>query len=170
MRAQLVSIPGGDAGTMSVLAKMRSLARGSLTQPLVRQMAASIVDGIPGNQWSLQARAIRNWIEDHVGFLRDPRGVELLLTPELMVRTVLTRGRIAVDCDDVATLAAALGLSIGLRARFIAVGFHSPAAPFRHVWTDLGDPSGSSWIDLDVTRPSQSFAMAAISRRMPLEV
>lgn len=141
-----------------------------MQSPLVRQMAASIVDGIPGLQSSLQIRAIRNWIEDHVGFLRDPRGMELLWTPELMVRTILTKGHLNVDCDDVATLAAALGLSIGLRARFVLVGFHTPAAPFRHVWTDLADPRGSSWIDLDTTRPSQPYAMAAISRRTTQEV
>jgi transglutaminase-like putative cysteine protease len=170
MRAQVVSIPSGDAGTYAVLAKMRALVRGSLTQPLVRQAAASIVDGMPGMSSSLQIRAIRNWIEDHVTFLRDPRGVEALHTPELMVRTILTRGALAVDCDDVAMLAAALGMSIGLRARFVVVGFHSPSAPYRHVWTDLGDPSGKGWLDLDTTRPSQSIVTAMIARRLVQEV
>lgn len=168
--SSLFPIPSGDAGTYAVLAKMRSLARGGRISPLVRHVAASIVDGIPGMQSRLQIVAIRNWIEDHVAFLRDPKGVETLYTPDVLLRTVLTRGHVNVDCDDVATLAASLGLAIGLRARFVVVGFHSPNAPFRHVWTDLAAPGTSRWLDLDTTRPAQSLATAAISRVHHMEV
>lgn len=168
MRSALSVIPSGDAGTYAVLAKMRSIARSAISNPLTRHTAASITDGIVSPR--LQIIAIRQWIEDHVLFQRDPVGVETLHTPEVMLRAVLTRGYAAVDCDDVAILAAALGLAVGLRARFVVVGFHSPSAPFRHVWTDLSPARSAQWIDLDTTRPDQALAVAAISRRHHMEV
>lgn len=170
MQATLHYIPSGDAGTYAVLAKMRALSRGARTSLLVRHTAASIVDGMHGLDARTQIIAIRNWIEDHVLFLRDPAGVETLHAPDLMLRAILIRGHASVDCDDVAILAAALGLAIGLRARFVVVGFHSPKAPFRHVWTDLAPPRTERWIDLDTTRPAQSIVTSAISRRHFMEV
>jgi len=142
---------------------MRRLARQGSAQPLVRQTAASIVRGISGTDGSAQAYAIREWVGDHVSFLRDPRGLEALYTPELQIRTILTTGVSQVDCDDVATLAASLGLAVGLLARYVVVGFHSPKNPYQHVWAELADLRLPQWVEVDVTRPSQE-AFSAIKR------
>lgn len=148
---------------------MRRLARQGAVNPLVRQTAASIVRGIPGTNGEAQVLAIKDWLGDRTAFLRDPLGVETLYTPDLMIRTILTQGAAQVDCDDVATLAAALGLAVGLRARFVVVGFHSPKAPFQHVWSDLSDPRAIKWTDMDVTRPYQDV-FSAIKRVKAFEV
>jgi transglutaminase-like putative cysteine protease len=169
MKATFLTIPSGDGGTYATLAHMRRLARRGATHSLVRQTAASIVRGVSGTNGLDQAQAIREWIGDNVAFLRDPLGIEALYTPDLMIRTILTKGVTQVDCDDVATLAASLGLAIGLLARFIVVGFHSPKAPFQHVWTDLSDPRHVQWIDVDTTRPFQDV-FSAIKRVQAFEV
>jgi len=149
---------------------MRQIVNAARVAPLVRQTAASIVRGLSGVDGVRQARTIREWITEHVTFLRDPHGAEALHAPVLLLRAILTQGSVAVDCDDVAMLSAALGKSIGLRARFVVVGFRSPQSPFRHVWADLSDPRFPVWVDMDVTRPLQGLSAAKISRSYVTEV
>ncbi|MGH3589542.1 MAG: transglutaminase domain-containing protein [Pseudonocardiaceae bacterium] len=113
---------------------------------------------------------MREWVEAHTEFLRDPDGAEMLHGPSWQIQTVLTQGRVYVDCDDVAMLAAALGKAIGLRARFVVVAFSSPNAPFRHVWTELSPRPTPQWVEVDVTRPAQGLPFNLITRSIALEV
>lgn len=168
MHGAFVSVPTGDAGTAATLNVMRRLAIEGSAHPAVRERATGIVLGVGGNQRSLQARLIRQWVEDHTVFLRDPTHVEALHTAEAMLRQIDSRGVAQVDCDDVAVLTAALGGAIGLKARFVVVGFQSPNAPFAHVWTELR--GSQSWVPVDPTRPVQGLSGVPISRAAQMEV
>lgn len=174
VRAFPFSIPGGDAGTRRTLKAMRQLARVSAYDPQVRRVALDITNGIAGKNSLGQIAALDAWLRRMVRFTRDPRGAELLIDPRTMIREVLTvGGPLRLDCDDAATLSASLGLSIGLRARFVVVAFLSPTAPYAHVWTELSAPSGPGvgvWKDVDVTRDAQPIPVANISRRLTVEV
>ena len=168
MLASHFSIPRGDPGTLQTVAHMKRLVNESTGVPLVRSTAAAIAvaNGTKGLQ---QARGIRAYLDERTIFLRDPRNRELLHSPELLLQSILRQGYAAIDCDDVAILGAAVGKSIGLRARFVVVGFSSPAAPFRHVWTELADPAKPVWVDMDTTRPYQVLP-ATIGRALAIEV
>jgi transglutaminase-like putative cysteine protease len=65
-------------------------------------------------------------------------------------------------------LGAALGKAAGIKARFVAVAFYDPVAPYSHVWAELFD--GVEWRDLDVTRKSQDLSAKGISRRLVFPV
>jgi transglutaminase-like putative cysteine protease len=83
----------------------------------------------------------------------DLPGFEVVTFPANLIRDqLLPFGRIAADCDDIAALAAALGLALGLRARFLVVEFEGQAG-FGHIWTALAVPGGE-WVDCDPTRPA----------------
>lgn len=171
VRATLGAIPTGDAGTRTTLIRMRQLARAGRWHPRVRTLAMQIVRGLGGRDGVMQAAALRDWLERNVEFLRDPDGIEALHTPEAMLRLLLTYGPpLAIDCDDAAILAAALAGSIGLRSRFVAVGFLSPAAPFRHVWAEVAPPSSSQWMEMDVTRAAQALPIQRVSRVLVMPV
>lgn len=146
------SIGSGHAGTRDTLAYMRALVRREYGLPIVRDTAAAIVRGTGVNS-EAQAALIRRFLVDHISFLRDPRGIELLTAPATQLTTIRSMGSASGDCDDVAVLGAALGLAIGLRARFVVVG----RSQFEHVFTVLGDPAGRSWWELDTTRPFQTI-------------
>jgi hypothetical protein len=170
-------IPNGDFGTLATVGWMRRLARSGSTDPLVRYTASAIVREVPGKDAMGQARAIRSWLSEWTQFLRDPNGTELLHSPRHLLSVLRqTRLPLRIDCDDVAVLGAALGGAVGLRARFVIVGFLSPDAPFRHVWADLAPPLGTTvgtpvWVDLDVTRSAQALpSFNAISRTRAIEV
>jgi len=170
MRSFVLPIPSGDAGTSATLAHMRMLARNASLQPLVRATAGRLVLGVSGFDGVTQARILRDWIEERVTFLADPATAEMLLEPTRVLHRILTAGIVQLDCDDVATLAATMGLAIGLRARFVVVGFSSPNAPFRHVWTELADARRVRWVAVDPTRPVAGLDSLAISRRGFVEV
>ena len=175
MRVFSYSVPRGDIGTLIIVHQMRQLARGGMYAPSVRQLALDITVGIAGRDAGSQIYAIRNWLDTFVWFTRDPRSAELLYSPERMVKLLrdpVQGGILRIDCDDVAILAASLGGAVGLRSRFVLVGFLSPNAPYRHVWTELAAPDGidSKWYDMDVTRGSQAINPAHISRKLAIEV
>lgn len=163
MRYAVSEIARGDAGTQQTLVKMRSLVNRSLALPIVRGTAVAIVRSVVPRDRSGQIAAIRAFLTERVQFLRDPVGVELLHSPDWMLREVASRYYVTVDCDDVAILGAALGKAAGIKARFVAVAFYDPVAPYSHVWTELFD--GSKWRELDVTRKSQDLADKGISRQ-----
>jgi len=97
--------------------------------------------------------------------------VEMLHGPAWQVQQIRARGIVQVDCDDVAMLAAALGKAVGLRARFVVVGFDSRTAPYRHVWAELSPRARvPMWSEMDVTRPAQGLPFDRIARVFNFEV
>jgi hypothetical protein len=153
MRATVHSVPFGDAGTLQTLELMGRLARAGAVRPAVRSVSTAIAHGT-GTDAARQIAIIRKWLRRNVAFIRDPLPAELLHEPEAMLLELGRNRRLAVDCDDVAILAAALGMSIGLRARFVAVG-HSGG--WDHVFAELSDPDVDDWRELDITRPFQGI-------------
>jgi transglutaminase-like putative cysteine protease len=113
-------------------------------------------------------KSIRRYLGRRLRFARDPARLELLETPDGLLRRIDNQGFVSVDCDGAAILAAALGLALGLRARFVVVGFFSPSAPYSHVWTELLTPAG--WLQMDVTRRAQRITPGLIRRRFVSEV
>lgn len=143
-------IPSGWLGIEATVWRMRRLARRGARDPLLRWLAASIVrqDADAG----ARAQAVRDFLERAVDFTQDPDGVELLKSVRYQLRELELHGRVAGDCDDVAVLGAALGMALGLPARFVLLAF-TPGAPYEHVYAELLTRSG--WVELDTTKPDQ---------------
>lgn len=164
-------LPASDFGTHLTLAAMRGMVVREFMNPTVRLVATDVVRGIGGKDGVEQAHAIRDFLEQHTEFLRDPDGVEMLHGPVWQLQQILSRGVVQVDCDDVAMLGAALAKAVGLRARFMAAAFLDPKSPYRHVWAEIGPRTAPpTWIELDVTRPAQGLPFGYISRLLPVEV
>lgn len=124
-------------GAIQTLRVMRDLARASLREPAqrVRETALAIISSSQG--WTAEVRAIQQWVQENIRYVRDPiddtGGVELVQTPQK------TLDYAAGDCDDQATLTAALLSSIGHPARFIAVGFNGEGLSHVLTQTKIGD-------------------------------
>lgn len=157
-------ISGGDAGTLATAQRMAALVREGSTEPLVRQTAVEIVRAVPGRDYARLAQTVRAWLARKVQFLRDPYNDELLHSPAFLLTTLRQNPTIRVDCDDAAILGAALARAVGLRTRFVVVGFLSPEAPFRHVWAEAAGPIGNEWTELDVTRVRPTIPWDKITR------
>jgi transglutaminase-like putative cysteine protease len=146
-------LPDGDPQqTVAAVHVMRQLAIAGEMSPLVREQAAFIVAGLGRDQLTM-AGAIAGWVEQHTRFLYDPLHFEAFTPADQTIAIIDARGLAQMDCDDVAILTAALGLSVGLRARFVVVSFYAPDAPYEHVWAELSDSAGLSWVPSDPSRP-----------------
>jgi len=158
----------GDGGTYATLAKMKSLAQGAAAIPLVRATAAHILEGASPDGTE-EAKLIRGWVQENTAFLRDLSTSEALYHPLEVIIEIQKHGIAQIDCEDVAMLAAALGMSVGLRARFVVLAFRK-GGPFQHVFAELAGPQGQMWIDVDTTRPSQMFESVFPTRTFRTEV
>lgn len=118
----------GAAGARQSLRIMRGIVLRYRYNPLVITYARQIVNiaGIRTRDYPAQVNAIFNWIQDNIAFTRDPRGIDLYMTPDVVLRTG------AGDCDDMAILFATFLESLGHPAAFMAIqqpGFDT----FNHV-------------------------------------
>lgn len=143
---------GGDLGALQTLRRMKQIANASLADPLVIETARNIVEnaGVLGRDQGGKYLALRQWLEEHLQFLPDPVGVELLSTPHYMLRRIQQSQFVSGDCDDAAVLGAALGKAVGLPAKYRALSFVNQRRPFQHVYTLL--LVNGKWANLDTTR------------------
>lgn len=141
------TIPPGDAGVAVTLRHMRKWAR--TPDPLLADVAARIMQDTGGDPEALY-QAVRGYLHAYTRYEDDPWGAEVLKTPRAMLRRIALNGVAFGDCDDMATLAAALGVALGIPARFVVLAF-SRGGPLEHVLTQLRLPSG--WREIDPARP-----------------
>lgn len=158
-------LPHGDRGARKLARLMAQQARRALTHPITIQTAHKIAT--PGPDPTDIALALRDWLEARWHFEPDPYGIELLQTPAYLLELIERDGFASGDCDDIATLAAALGIAKGLRARFVLISFGNHL-PLSHVLTQLETYAG--WVEMDITRPAQLPAGLTIRRVETREV
>ena len=166
-----MTLGDGDVGVVQTCAQMASIIQQSIATPIVRQAVSQIVSGLAPNDWYGQAYAVRQWLSDHILFLRDPTGVELLHTPEWMLRDIAANGTTHGDCDDISLMAGALMGAIGWSVCLVTVAFLDNAA-YGHVYCAASAPSAAFvdsageavWIEFDTSRPMQELPMSLISR------
>jgi transglutaminase-like putative cysteine protease len=138
-RAALSGIPNGTAGSIATMRAMRAMVRDAVRDPSqrVRETALQILRGV--NTFSDQARAIQQWVQGNIEYRRDPPDVELVQTPQVTLQLK------AGDCDDQATLTAALLQATGHPAQFIAIGINGQ--PLSHVLTQT--LIGTKWVSVE---------------------
>lgn len=163
LRAQapqaLFSISDGPRGTRQTLRLMAQLVReATRNTPAIRNRAADLVAFVPGQGFREQARLLFQFVRDQIRYLGDVNGVETIQAPDVTLS--LGYG----DCDDKATLLAALLESIGHPARFVAVGFGAPGE-FDHVF--LETKIGSDWIPMETTVDDAPMGWAVTDEQTP---
>lgn len=146
-----IQLSDGDRGARQMVGIMGQEARAALRNPLTFRAVQSIVPLDLAD--ADRAFFIREWLRTRVFFRHDPHGAELLRTPDFLLTEVFRNGSAEGDCDDVATLAAALGLAAGLPARFVLLSFGA-SLPFSHVYTELWT-NCQGWVEMDTTKPAQ---------------
>ena len=157
---------------LTTLHEMQKHVRASLTDPMVWETARNIVVQVGPRDEVNQARAIRAWLADRFRFINDPIDVQNLTTPRYMLEKIGHVGFVQGNCADAAMLAAALCMAIRIPCSFIAVAFHTPTAPYQHVFTMAypRDMHGAKEaIEFDVTRPPD-VRTVRFTRRLILPV
>lgn len=100
---------------------------------LVEQLCADIAPG----DYASECLAIYYWAcqPQNLRYMRDIQGVEFLKQPHQTLKTK------AGDCDDIATLLAAMLMACGNKCEFVLVGFRKGGPP-SHVYVQVVTPKG----------------------------
>lgn len=139
----LKAIPSGVAGVRATLNEMRQLVREYKKNDQVRSTAAELVSPLQQKNFMGEIKRLHSFVRDNIRYLRDIHNVETLQTPPETLR------RKYGDCDDKATLLAAMLEAIGHPSRFVAIG--KAPGKFSHVYVETR--VGPNWIGLETTEP-----------------
>jgi hypothetical protein len=155
MNVRTVRIPEGDAGTAATIAAMRSLIDEGKKDPVVYELARSILRKARVAAFDLagEARAIYEAVRRNLRFTRDIRGKETLHSARELVR--LRMG----DCDDYTILMCALLESVGLRTHIVTVANDDrDPQTFTHVFPEVF--VNGRWVAVDAARKKPAFGKA----------
>lgn len=126
------TLPAGDAGVIETLWVMRAAAEHAVSTGGPTARLATRVAADSGRGEVEQARGVYRWCREHIIFKRDPHRVENVRHPDQLALEVAEYGNTAADCDDVATLAAAMMLHCGIRPALVVVST-KPSGAYHHV-------------------------------------
>ena len=134
---------------------------------LVRQFTEWVVREVQPKDYLGEILAVRNifvqpspWRPGAALFryANDPRHVEMVKTPERMVREIMENGSTVMDCDEYACMAATMCLQLGREAEFVAIGFEPGS--LSHVGMRAKEPKSNTWIWVDgVAGPREAEAI-----------
>lgn len=124
------------------MSHMKRAALAGEDMPEIRLLAERIIKDVMARDYLSEYAAIYHWVASHIRYTRDPRTIEQVKEPHVTLAT--GQG----DCDDMATLIAALVLSVGGHVRFVAGSF-GKGRPLTHVWAEAYAPANKAWVILD---------------------
>lgn len=150
----------GFSGARDTLRAMVEAAQGTYGErsPIVRQATEEAIGRLSAKAYGPEILAIGYWVTGHVSYVNDPLHVELLKTPERLVREVRERGHARGDCDDMACLSGTMALQLGRQAQFVVVGFGERGG-FSHVFCRVLVPKTNNWVVIDPVAGSNVRSM-----------
>jgi hypothetical protein len=133
-------IPDGAKGNEKTIQVMREIALSRAGNPVVRELALNIImmSKIPSHNFIDEARAIGQYVQQKVHYVRDPAGIEQLHDPLLMIDRIRA-GHGYGDCDDMSLLIATLLLSIGAQPYYRAIKYDSVFGNYNHIYVVVYD-------------------------------
>lgn len=157
-------------GHPSTVGLMRDAALSAQNDYIVRQTAEEIVGNVKEKDYISEPLAVGYWVYSNTRYTRDPRTVELVQSPVVLLRQIHDNVKPKCDCDEQSALIAALCLAIGCSVRFTTVAFKNifvgEQRQYSHVFCQAKDQKSGMWITLDPvagkdTREMMSRVVAA---------
>lgn len=156
-----------DDQAKMTLQQMRQLVNAALQSHSWVWFARALVantGAVDSRSPSTIALAIRDYLRQRLHYAPDPVGIENLTPPlEHMAQLQAAEaagpgGYVVGDCDDAATLSAAIAGAVGIPSTFTIRAFDwgKGPSPFQHVFTTLYPRDGNPVV-VDTTRNAQKF-------------
>jgi transglutaminase-like putative cysteine protease len=139
----LAAAPSGRAAPFHTLRVMRQMVNGERGKinPHVMRTAINLAIQVPARDYLSEVKAIFDYVRGAVRYLRDVHGLETIADP------LTTLHRMVGDCDDKATLLAALLEVVGNPTRFVIAQYAGD--DYEHVYVEVF--VNGEWIELDPT-------------------
>ena len=119
---------------------MRRFAHKGKADLEVRQLVETICKDLAQGDYAGEVLAIYYWVCQNVRYMRDIHDVEFVKEPGQVIRTR------SGDCDDMATLLAAMCMTCGNTCEFLVASF-TPSPTPTHVYLRVNTPSGPMVLD-----------------------
>lgn len=137
----LFGLPDGVEGIRATLSIMARLVKSFRANPEFIAFTHAVLQGVAPKDDRGEIERIFAYVRDRIIYRKDPVDVEALRAPDVLIRD--GHG----DCDDKATLLAAMLEAVGYDARFVVIGFQPD--DFTHVYVEVR--FGPGWMPLDST-------------------
>lgn len=141
----LIPTPDGKAGAYHTVGIMRGMVNEGKLQPEILHASHSLIGLAPQHGEWTEAETLFHFVRDDVRYIPDVLGVETLTEPAFVLQ------RCSGDCDDKATLLAALLESVGRPTRFVLAGYTPGLREYEHVY--LQTLVNGEWISADPSVP-----------------
>lgn len=102
----------GVKGIDQTTAAMRGLVKKYAQHEDIRTLAAHLWDAV----------GVYNWVKTHMRYASDPKGIELIRVPTMLLRQMKEQGYCAGDCDDNTVLCCSLLAALGYTPAIIVLG------------------------------------------------
>jgi hypothetical protein len=142
--ATCFAIGSGEGANRKTVDVMIKLARNAAKNPKVQQLARKIVENIKSHNFLEECQVLGAWVQKNVRYVRDPRGLEQLTTPEVLVDRLKKGEKLFGDCDDMSLLLASLILCVGARPYFAIVKYYSRWGAFNHIYLVVYERNGKN--------------------------
>jgi len=154
-------------GAPQTVGLIRESAHKAQQDVAVRQLAEAVCSGLPSKAYLDEYAALYRFVESRTRYMRDPRTVELVRSPSIIVKALWAGQIPQLDCDDMACLLCALVMAVGGKCRLATVAFQTMRyrgqQQFSHVFAQAYDPQSKAWVTLD---PVASGGTDAMQRRV----
>lgn len=155
-------------GAPQTIGVMRHAVLSSQHDLPVRAFAEEICQGIDSKDYVSECQALYFAVLSMCRYMRDPRTVELVRAPHIVCRELMAGKTPCLDCDDEATLLAALFTSVGAEAEFVTVAFrdmvYAGQRQYSHVMVRARDPRSKRWIVYDPVAAEKTAEMLGRAR------
>lgn len=125
---------------------------------LVRSVKDHIIRDVQPKDYLSEILAVRNFVHEKCKYSNDALGVEQVQDPERQCDQIIKYGKVVDDCDDAATLMAALMRQLGREVEIVIVGFGRPGS-YSHVFIRVKEPKSGKWIVCDTVAGTNEAAM-----------
>jgi hypothetical protein len=153
-----INIGSGTSAIFKTVHNIKKIIMNAAFQPYVRRWAENIVYSIPQGDKFGEARAIYDFVVESIRYTKDPKGLEFIQTPDLLLRFIEADDIATGDCDDITTLGMALLKSIGFDVA-VKITSYSHKRQFQHVY-GLVYVNGE-WLAFDAIRPDKFLGWEA---------
>ena len=140
-------------GANQTAAVVREAALASQQHIAVRKLAEEITRELRSKDYLSEILAIHHFLLTNCRYFRDPKTIELVKAPHIVVLELLSGRKPSLDCDDLTALAAALLLSAGCSVRLVVVAFedviYKGERQYAHIFVQALEPKSGKWITCD---------------------
>jgi hypothetical protein len=140
-------------GAPQTIAVIKQAAIESQGKPVVRALAEEITKHLPSKDCVSEALAFYNLCLDRTRYMRDPRSVEYVRAPWVVVEQMMAGHTPGLDCDDLCSLICGLAAITGAECRAVTVAFRNMffqgQRQYSHVFAQIREPRTGQWITVD---------------------